>query len=122
MPHAWVESDFIRSMLDLFAYERDADGALVLGAGIPAEWLDGRGIAVEGLRTPYGALSYSLRRQGSRTLLHLAPGARVPPGGFVFIWPEAQVPRSTRVNGKLASWQNRELVIRELPAEVVVQP
>jgi hypothetical protein len=121
MPHAWVESDFIRSMLDLFAYEREADRALVLGAGIPVAWLDGRGIAVEGLRTPYGPLSYSLRRQGSRTLLHLSSGARVPPGGFVFVWSEAQVPRSTRVNGKLASWQNRELVIRELPAKVVVQ-
>ena len=122
MPHAWVESDFIRSMLDLFAYEREGDRALVLGAGIPTAWLKGRGIAVEGLRTPYGPLSYSLRRQGSRTLLHLASGARVPPGGFVFIRSEAQVPRSTRVNGKLASWQNRELVIRELPAEVVVRP
>jgi hypothetical protein len=122
MPHAWVESDFIRSVLDLFAYERDADRALVLGAGVPDAWLDGRGIAVEGMRTPYGSLSYSLRRQGSRTLLHVASGARVPPGGFVFVWPGSRAPRSTRLNGKLASWQNRELVIRELPAEVVVQP
>jgi hypothetical protein len=121
MPHAWVASDFIRSTLDLFAYERDADRALVLAAGVPATWLHGRGIAVEGLRTPYGSLSYSLRQQGSRTLLHLASGARVPPGGFVFIWPEAQPPRSTRVNGRLARWQNRELSIHELPAEVVVQ-
>ena len=121
MPHAWVASDFIRSTLDLFAYERDADRALVLGAGIPAAWLRGRGIAVEGLRTPYGPLSYSLRQQGSRTLLHIASGAGVPPGGFVFIWPDAQPPRSTRVNGRLARWQNGELVIRELPAKVLVQ-
>ncbi len=121
MPHAWVASDFIRSTLDLFAYERDGDRALVLAAGIPARWLQGRGIAVESLRTPYGQLSYSLRQQGSRTLLHLASGARIPPGGFVFIWPEAQPPRSTRVNGRLARWQNGELVIRELPAEVMVQ-
>ena len=121
MPHAWVASDFIRSMLDLFAYERDADRALVLGAGIPAQWLQGRGIGVEGLRTPYGPLSYSLRQQGSRTLLHLASGAHVPPGGFVLLWPDARAPRSTRVNGKLVRWQNRELAIHELPAEVVVQ-
>src|SRR5204862_15672 len=94
---AWVASDFIRSTLDLFAYERDADRALVLGAGIPAAWLRGRGIAVEGLRTPYGSLSYSLRQQGTRTLLHIASGAGVPPGGFVFIWPDAQLPRSTRL-------------------------
>jgi hypothetical protein len=121
MPHAWVASDFIRSTLDLFAYERDADRALVLGAGIPSAWLRGRGIAVEGLRTPYGPLSYSLRQQGSHTLLQLGSGTRVPPGGFVLIRPEAQSPRSTRVNGKLARWQNGELVIRELPAKVLVQ-
>lgn len=35
MPHGWVASDFIRSALDLFAYERDADNALVLAAGLP---------------------------------------------------------------------------------------
>ena len=32
MPHAWVASDFIRAALDLFAYERDADHAIVLAA------------------------------------------------------------------------------------------
>ena len=35
MPHAWIASDFIRAVLDLFAYERNDDDALVLAAGIP---------------------------------------------------------------------------------------
>ena len=39
IPHAWIESDYIRSVLDLFAYERDEDHALVLGAGVPMSWL-----------------------------------------------------------------------------------
>ena len=63
MPHAWVASDFIRAVLDLFAYERDDDQSLVLAAGIPPAWLDGAGIAVRNLRTPYGPLSYSLRKE-----------------------------------------------------------
>jgi hypothetical protein len=37
MPHGWVASDFMRSALDLFAYERDADSALVLAAGLPVQ-------------------------------------------------------------------------------------
>ena len=41
LPHGWVASDYIRSALDLFAYERDGDGALVLAAGVPPAWLDG---------------------------------------------------------------------------------
>jgi hypothetical protein len=121
MPHAWVGSDYIRSVLDLFAYEREDDRALVLAAGVPPAWLRDRGVAIERLRTPYGPLSYSLREEGSRILLNVAAGMGLPPGGFVLALPDMKPPRSTRVNGKPASWQNRELSIRELPADVVVE-
>ena len=39
LPHTWVASDFIRSFLDLLAYERDSDQALVLAAGVPDDWI-----------------------------------------------------------------------------------
>jgi F5/8 type C domain len=120
MPHGWVASDFIRSALDLFAYERDADSALVLGAGLPLQWLEGEGVAVENLRTPYGRLNYSLHSQGSRLILEVAAGLQPPPGGLVFIWPGAQPAGPTRLNGKHVSWQGAELRIRQLPAEVIV--
>ena len=48
MPHGWVASDYIRSVLDLFAYERDGDHALVLAAGVPPAGSTATGIAVEG--------------------------------------------------------------------------
>jgi hypothetical protein len=119
MPHGWVASDFIRSVLDLFAYERDH--ALVLGAGVPPEWLDGSGVTVKELRTPYGPLSYSLKKEEARVVLQVAAGPQVPPGGFVFVWPaKRQPPRDTRVNGKTASWRGTELRFDELPAKVVV--
>jgi hypothetical protein len=120
MPHAWVESDFIRSLLDMFAYERATDGALVLAGGIPGAWLND-GVGVAGLRTPYGELAYSLSQQNGRVTLDIAAGTRIPRGGFALTWPFAEPPRQTRVNGRLARWQNGELVIRELPAHVVVQ-
>jgi hypothetical protein len=122
MPHGWVASDFIRAVLDLFAYERDVDRALVLGAGIPAEWLAGAGIAIENLRTPYGPLSYSLKKQGARVVLRVPAGSAMPPGGLVFVWPEnSPPPRATRVNGKPASWRAGELRLNELPATVVIR-
>ena len=120
MPHAWVASDFIRSVLDLFAYERDADHALVLAAGVPSAWLDGAGISVRNLRTPYGMLSYSLKKERERMELNVAAGS-LPPGHFLFIWPWKELPRSTVVNGKTASWQGNELHIGELPARVVME-
>ena len=56
LPHAWVESDYVRSALDLFAYGREQDEDLVVGAGIPAMWLEGAGVSVDGLRTPHAGL------------------------------------------------------------------
>ena len=53
MPHAWISSDYIRSALDLFVYERDADHALVLAAGLPMSWIDSAtGVGVREVRTP----------------------------------------------------------------------
>jgi len=88
LPHGWVASDFIRAALDLFAYEREGDGALVLGAGIPRAWVDGKGgVAVKNLRTPYGPLSYSLEKRGARVVLQVAGRLQMPPrGGIVFDW------------------------------------
>lgn len=81
LPHAWVASDYVRSVLDMFAYERDGR-ALMLAEGIPDAWLAGKGIRVRGLRTPYGELSYSLRREGDGYRLSVEKGV-APPGGFV---------------------------------------
>jgi hypothetical protein len=82
MPHGWVASDFIRSALDLFAYEREADGALVLAAGLPLPWLEGEGVAVENLRTAYGRLSYSLSSRGGRLVLRVGAGLQPPPRAY----------------------------------------
>lgn len=65
LPHTWCGSDFVRSALDLLAYDRDEDSTLVLAAGVPWEWLiaDG-GVRVGNLATPHGRLSYTARAVG----------------------------------------------------------
>ena len=122
MPHAWVSSDYIRSVLDLFAYERDADRSIVIGAGVPRDWLDGDGIALSGLSTPHGALAYRMRRDGDAVRLDIAGGLAVPSGGIVLSWPgDDALPRAT-VDGRDAAWQGRELRIRAVPAAVLLSP
>jgi hypothetical protein len=120
MPHAWIASDFIRAALDLFAYERSDDHALVLAGGVPAAWLEGDGIRLSGLHTPFGRVSYSLREAKGRLRLHVDGSIRLPPGGLVVTWPGPGVPGPTRVNGKPAVWHDGELRITELPATVMV--
>ena len=86
MPHAWISSDYIRSALDLLAYERDSDHALVLAAGVPTAWLASGPVGVQGLRTAFGALSYTLAQGGGKLELTLAPGLAEPPGGLWLQW------------------------------------
>ncbi|MDE2369538.1 MAG: hypothetical protein KGN16_11250 [Burkholderiales bacterium] len=86
MPHGWVASDQIRAVLDLFAYERETAQGLVLAAGLPLAWLEGPGVDVQGLRTPYGPLSWHARARRSghavRVEFRLQPLARPVPGGI----------------------------------------
>jgi hypothetical protein len=103
-PHAWVASDYVRSVLDMFAYERRRDGALVLGAGVPRAWFFGAGAGVRDLRTPYGILTWSARRRGGVFTLRLS-GAAAPPGGFVFTWPFGDPPGPTFFNGAPVAWR-----------------
>ena len=120
LPHAWVAAEYIRAFLDLLAYERESDQALVLAAGVPAAWAKGSGLAVRGLRTPYGTLDYSLVESGSRVRLRIAGGLRLPPGGLAVQWPYAG---EATVNGHPAARRDGgaapgELIVREIPADV----
>jgi hypothetical protein len=87
MPHTWVASDFIRSALDLFAYERESDSSIVLLAGVAPEWLEGEGIRLEGLRTADGALTLGARRREDWTEVSYAITGQAPRGGFVLVAP-----------------------------------
>ena len=96
MPHGWVASDFINAVLDMLAYERSSDGALVLGAGLPDAWLEEVGVSVERLRTPYGLLTYTLRSNGERGFLTYTLDGHAPPGGLVL---ERSAGRSLALKG-----------------------
>ena len=121
IPHAWVGADFIRSVLDLFAWERPEDGALVLAAGIPASWVrGGPGVALRGLRTPHGLLDYTLRTERGGLRFSIT-GPAMPPGGLALRPPLEAPPRRVTVNGRAVPFSGEELVIHRLPADVVFE-
>jgi hypothetical protein len=63
MPHTWVAAEFALAFRSMLAFERETDDALVVAAGIPAEWLEGddAGVGVGGLPTWYGTLGFAMR-------------------------------------------------------------
>lgn len=109
MPHAWISSDYIRSALELFVYRREHDEALVIAAGVPVAWLD-EGVAVRGLRTAYGTVSYELQSQGRELTLDVS--GEVPPGGFVLPWPLAAQPLEAVFNGAPVALRDGAFVLR----------
>ena len=114
MPHAWVSSDYIRSALDLFAYEREADATLVIGAGLQAAWRVDGDIEVRGLSTSYGPLDYRLARGARGWTLELQrAGATVR-----LAWPGSDpLPKAVH-EGREITWQGRELPLPRAPAAV----
>ena len=120
MPHTWVGSDFMRSVLDMLAYEREDDDALVVGAGVTRDWVTtAPGVIVKGLHTYYGPLSYTMRADGDRVRVRLEGLTRTPPGGIVLRSPLDTPVRSVTVDGravKLAA--PGELRLHRLPATV----
>ncbi len=117
MPHAWVAADFVSSTLDLFAYEREDDEALVLGAGLSEDWL-AAGIAIENLSTACGPLTYAIAPTGGGLRVELAGGVAPPRGGVRLAWPQpGPLPRA-RHGGTELAWTGRELVLPKGPAVV----
>ena len=122
LPHTWVGSDFLRAAADLFAWEREGDSALVLGMGLRAAWTADGGTAVRGLRTWWGPVSYTARREGDFVSFTLAAGTRVPAGGLVVYPPVGLMPRRVFVDDQpVAPGAAGEVTVRRLPAVVRFQ-
>ena len=122
MPHTWVGSDFVRSVLDMIAYERERDGALVIGAGVPWKWVaEGEGVRVNGLSTVHGPLGLTMRAQGEALEVRIEGGAN-PPGGFVIAPPAAKPFRFARIDGRpVAMGPDGSVKVRSAPATVVFE-
>ena len=118
MPHAWVASDYIRSVLDMFVYERQTDGALVLAKGIPNDWVNPSGFSVTNLRTPYGQINLSFRPEGSEIVIEISGDAH-PPGGFILPAPWAHYANVGSSDDR-SSVRNGELHIVRLPIKIRV--
>jgi hypothetical protein len=123
MPHTWVGSDYIRSVLDMFAYEREADDALVIGAGLLESWVtSAEGAGVTNLRTPFGRLTFNMRGNAQEVRTTIGAVERMPGGGVVIVSPFDAPVREALVNGTPAAVEaGKEVRLRALPATVVLR-
>jgi hypothetical protein len=112
------------AVLGLFAFEDPGQRCLVLAAGVPGRWLEGgREVLVEGLPTYYGALGYTLSREGNDTLrLSLSAGLEPPPGGIVVRPPLPRPLRRVSIDGEPVSPADAHSVtLDHCPATIVMR-
>jgi len=120
MPHTWVGSDYIRSVLTMFLYDRERDSSHVLCAGIPDRWIrDTAGMKVEGLATCHGTVSYVLRSRGKRVIAQVTGSFEAAHHRLLLTAPLSGTLGRVTVNGrKVRVRANREYVLNVLPSTV----
>lgn len=116
MPHTWVGSDFIRSVLDMFVY--DDDDTLVIGAGIPESWLGAEPVRVAGLRTPHGVLGYRVFNRNAGELMFRFDESPHAPRGFVIRSPGSRPIRAAHADGRPIAFTATEVKLTRLPREL----
>jgi hypothetical protein len=120
MPHTWVGSDFIRSVLSMFVLERESDDAHVLAAGIPDKWImDPAGVSVSDLRTYHGTVGYSITSHPRSVEVSVKGTFDAVGHKLVLNSPLSRKPKKVLVNGKTVRLGKvPEVVVPALPANV----
>jgi hypothetical protein len=115
LPHTWIAAEYVLALRSLIAYEREADRSLILAAGLAPEWIEGAGVAVDGMPTLHGRLSYSLRRIDARTLRFEISSALAGP---VILRPPLPAPLSgVTVDGSPStSFDDHSVTLAHTPA------
>jgi hypothetical protein len=124
MPHTWIASIFVRTLRTMLVYERTADRALVVGAGIVPDWVTHeQGVRVRRMPTYYGALSYDMKAESATTVrVRLFGDVSRPPGGIVLTSPLDTPIASATVNGKsVTPTSPTTVVIDDAPADVLLR-
>ncbi|HEY2955350.1 MAG TPA: discoidin domain-containing protein [Candidatus Eisenbacteria bacterium] len=120
LPHTWVGSDFARSVLDMIAYDRGRDSALVIGAGVPFEWIEGAGLSVRNLGTPWGPLTARFGAREGAIEVSIEPGLAVPPGGIVVLPPARARLRAVEIDGRPGRLTPEGgAIVRRVPVKLV---
>jgi len=107
----------VLAVRSLFAYERETDQSIVLAAGLAPEWIEGAGVRVNGMPTPRGSLSYSLRRLAGDTIRFEIGGGVT--GKLILRPPLAAPLRAVTVDGAAYGHFDADSVtILQTPAQV----
>jgi len=123
MPHTWVGSDFINAIRSMFVYENEYDQSLVLASALYQDWIDApKGMSVENMPTYYGEISYSIKKENDNYHFSIFGDVKLPANAIkIRNFNGAKLPKKVLINGKeINDFNEKEIVVKEFPAEVIV--
>ncbi|MFH0735605.1 MAG: discoidin domain-containing protein [bacterium] len=124
MPHTWVGSDYITVARTIFVYENELDNSLILGAGLYKDWIDDpAGMEVNNLKTYYGSLNYSIKKQDNSYIFNISGNIEMPKGNIIIKnFNKSKTPKCVLVNGKKSNlFTNNSITVNQFPAKVVIE-
>jgi hypothetical protein len=68
VPHSWIGAEYVIAVRSMLVYEVEHEHALVIGAGLPAAWLESGPVSASELPTYYGKLDLRLAQTAPGTL------------------------------------------------------
>jgi hypothetical protein len=107
----------------MFVYENEYDQSLVLASALYQDWIDApEGMSVENLPTYYGELSYFIKKESNTYLFSIFGDLKLPDNGIkIKNFNGSKLPVKVTVNGKeIRDFDDKEISVREVPAEVVI--
>jgi hypothetical protein len=106
----------------MFVYEQNADTTLVIGAGIPEEWLkEKETIAIRNFPTYYCIFSMSMQKADNSVIVDIQTKNKVSPVKVVLKSPLAAPIKSVVADGKtITSFTPDEALIDDIPSRVVI--
>lgn len=117
VPHTWIAAEYVLALRSLFAYEREHDNTLILGAGLDAGWLEGEGVIVSNMPTRFGSLNYRLRQCGPGRLECTIDAA--PEAGLLLRLPLPGPVRALRaIEGACERTPDEEIRVTQVPARI----
>jgi len=123
MPHTWVGSDFVNSIRSMFVYENEYDETLVLASALYQDWRHSpNGMSIENLPTYHGEISYSIKKEKNKYHFSIHGDVRLPDNGIkIKNFNGSKLPVRVTINGKdRKDFTEKEIVVNEFPAEVVI--
>lgn len=89
LPHTWIAAEFILSLSQMIASERESRQQLILASGVPWSWVsEQEGLRVQGWPTRFGLLQMTLRANENHELwIEIDAGFPIPDDGLLLSPP-----------------------------------